>query len=179
MVVTDPETLEACRRGEPDAFRVLFEQYKDRVYSIALRYAGDAATAMDITQDTFVKLYSRLGDFRGEASFDSWLYRMVVNSCMDHRRRLRRLVPLLDEVVERLFSPSAGAQEAMEKTEMERRMRRAIDALPADLRLLVVLHYTEGLAYEQIAEAVGCKVGTVGSRLNRARRLLEKRLSRE
>ena len=178
MVVTDPETLQACRRGDPEAFRVLFEQYQDRVYSIALRYAGDPATAMDITQDTFVKLYSRLADFRGDASFDSWLYRLVVNSCLDHRRRFRRLVPLLDELVERLFAPAASTLETLERTEREGRMRQAIDALPADLRLLVVLHYTEGLSYDQIAEAVGCKVGTVGSRLNRARRLLERRLNR-
>ena len=67
--------IEACQRGDPDAFRMLFEAYKDRVYSIALRYSGNPAAAMDIAQDTFLKLLSRIGDYRSEASFDSWLYR--------------------------------------------------------------------------------------------------------
>src|SRR5271155_2580828 len=70
--------IEACRRGDYDAFRALFEAYKDRIYSIALRYSGDAATAMDIAQETFLKLLSSIQDFRGRASFESWLYRVVV-----------------------------------------------------------------------------------------------------
>src|SRR5271169_2435941 len=77
------DVIEACQRGDSDAFRALFEAYKDRVYSIALRYSGNPAAAMDITQDTFVKLLSRIGEYRSEASFESWLYRLVVNACID------------------------------------------------------------------------------------------------
>src|SRR6202050_1686576 len=77
--------IEACRRGNADAFRALFEAYKDRVYSIALRYSGNPAAAMDIAQDTFLKLLSRIGDYRSEASFDSLLYRLVgVNVIRDY-----------------------------------------------------------------------------------------------
>ena len=79
----DRDVVEACQRGDAEAFRALFEAYKDRVYSIALRYSGNPAAAMDIAQDTFLKLLSRIGDYRSEASFDSWLYRLVVNSCID------------------------------------------------------------------------------------------------
>src|SRR5579864_1437585 len=88
---SDREVIEACRRGDQDAFRVLFEAHKDRVYSIALRYSGDPAAAMDIAQDTFLKLLSRIQDFRGDAQFESWLYRVVVNACLDYHRRRRKL----------------------------------------------------------------------------------------
>ena len=91
----DPELLEACRSGDRDGFRALFEMYKDKVYSIALRYSGNPATAMDITQDVFVRLFSQMANFRGESSFDTWLYRLVVNRCLDDRRKLRRIVPLI------------------------------------------------------------------------------------
>src|SRR3981189_3303611 len=73
---TDRELVEACQRGEGEGFRALFERHKDKVYSIALRYSGDESTAMDIAQDTFVKLYSSIRSFRGESTFESWLYRL-------------------------------------------------------------------------------------------------------
>jgi RNA polymerase sigma-70 factor, ECF subfamily len=83
---TERELIEACQRGEREGFRALFELHKDRVYSIALHYASDESSAMDIAQATFVKLFSSIQTFRGEASFESWLYRVVVNSCFDHQR---------------------------------------------------------------------------------------------
>src|ERR1700730_14496970 len=92
-----PQLISPCRPGTTEAFRALCELNQDKVYSIALRYAGNPAAAMDITQDVFVKLFSRIGDFRGDSSFETWLYRLVVNSCLDQRRKLRRLVPLLGE----------------------------------------------------------------------------------
>jgi RNA polymerase sigma-70 factor (ECF subfamily) len=78
---TDRELIEGCRRGEREAFRVLFETYQDRIYSIALRFSGDRTLAMDIAQDTFLKLYSSIADFRGDSQFSTWVYRLVVNSC--------------------------------------------------------------------------------------------------
>src|SRR5580658_5102443 len=101
-VETANQLIEQCRRGDPDAFRALFEKYKDTVYSVALRYSGDAAVAQDIAQDTFLKLFSAIGSFRGDSSFESWLYRMVVNSCFDQKRKTRRLAPLLQGVVDLL-----------------------------------------------------------------------------
>src|ERR1700676_2210331 len=98
--VNHTDVIQACQRGDEDAFRVLFETHKDRVYSIALRYAGNSAAAMDIAQDTFLKLLSNIQQFRGDSSFESWLYRLVVNSCLDYHRRRRRILPLLDEVLD-------------------------------------------------------------------------------
>src|SRR5450631_2664510 len=112
MVLEDREVIEACQRGEHDAFTLLFEANKDRVYSIALRYSGNPAVAMDIAQDTFLKLLSRIGDYRSEASFDSWLYRLVVNSCIDDQRRGRRTAPFLDGLI---YADSAPAESVLHK----------------------------------------------------------------
>src|ERR1700729_1518892 len=95
----DREVIEACQRGEGEAFRALFETYQDRVYSIALRYSGDRAVALDIAQETFLKLLSTIKDFRGDSSFESWLYRIVVNRCLDYRRRGRRVTAFFEDVI--------------------------------------------------------------------------------
>src|SRR5580698_1984502 len=151
----DRDVIEACQRGDADAFRALFETYKDRVYSIALRYSGNPAVAMDIAQDTFLKLLSRIGEFRAESSFDSWLYRLVVNSCIDDQLRGRR----------------------MTRTKSEQRVQDVVARLAPEYRMVIVLRYTEGLAYDEIAKILGCSAGTVASRLNRAHKILERRLS--
>ena len=93
-LIDDP-VIEACRRGDRDAFRTLFETYKDKVFSIALySTGGDRAFAEDITQQTFLKLFTAIQQFRGESEFTTWLYRLVVNACMDEQRRRKRLLPI-------------------------------------------------------------------------------------
>lgn len=176
-LVTERELVGACQRGERDAFRALFEAYKNKVYSIALRFAGDEASAMDIAQDTFVKLFSTIRDFRGDSSFETWIYRLVVNSCLDQRRRGWRLLPLLDDFAGTLRAPATSSLDQLLRSERGERVRAAIDRLPADLRIVVVLRYTEGLSYDEIADVLSCKVGTIASRLNRAHKRLERWLS--
>jgi RNA polymerase sigma-70 factor (ECF subfamily) len=171
------DVIEACRRGDRDAFRALFEAYKDRVYSIALRYCGNPAAAMDIAQDTFLKLLSRIGEFRSEASFDSWLYRLVVNSCIDDQRRGRRMTPFLEGLLEAVCAPAESALHQLLRVEAERRVQDVVARLAPEQRMVIVLRYTEGLAYDEIAQIVGCSPGTVASRLNRAHKILERRLA--
>src|ERR1039458_2020383 len=101
----DRELIEGCRRGERDAFRALFETYQDKIYSIALRFSGDEALAMDIAQDTFLKLFSSMAEFRGDSTFGTWVYRLVVNSCLDHKRRSWRMIPMAAEVMAMLRAP--------------------------------------------------------------------------
>ncbi len=171
------DTIEACRRGDLDAFRELFETYKDRVYSIALRYTGNPAAAMDIAQDTFVKLLSRIGDYRAESSFDSWLYRLVVNSCIDDQRRGRRLTPFLDGLLDAVCAPAESVLHKLLRAETEQRIQEVVARLAPEHRIVIVLRYTEGFSYDEIANIVGCSPGTVASRLNRAHKILERRLS--
>jgi len=170
------ELVAACQRGERDAFRELFETFKDKVYSIALRYSGDSAVAMDIAQDTFLKLFSSIRNFRGDSSFETWVYRMVVNSCLDHKRKHGRLVPIADELLGSLRSSGDSLAEML-RSEMSARIRSAVDRLAPDLRIAIILRYTEGLSYAEIAEVLGCSAGTVASRLNRAHKALERRLA--
>jgi len=173
---SDRELVAACQRGERDAFRALFETYKDKVYSIALRFSGDPATAMDIAQDTFLKLFSSIRDFRGDAAFETWVYRLVVNSCLDHKRRSWRLIPIADELLAVLQAPADSLGEIL-RGEMRYRVHSAVERLSPDLRMVIVLRYTEGLSYDEIAEVLGRSPGTVASRLNRAHKALERRLS--
>jgi len=175
--VNHRDVVDACQRGDEDAFRVLFDTHKDRVYSIALRYAGDSAAAMDIAQDTFLKLLSNIQQFRGDSSFESWLYRMVVNTCLDYHRRRRRFLPLLDEALDTFRAPDEGALHELLRDEQTERVQQVVAQLPEEQRIVVVLRYTEGLSYEEIAELLGCRRGTVASRLNRAHKALERRLS--
>jgi RNA polymerase sigma-70 factor (ECF subfamily) len=173
----DREVIEACQRGDCDAFRLLFEAHQDRVYSIALRYSGDRAEAMDIAQDTFLKLLDSIRDFRAEASFESWLYRIVVNRCLDHKRRGRRWAPFFDGLMDVLPAPAESALSRLIRDEKEQSVQEIVARLRPEQRIVVVLRYTEGLSYEQIAEIVGISAGTVASRLNRAHKILERRLS--
>jgi len=173
---SDRELVAACQRGERDAFRALFEAHKDQVYSIALRFSGDRALAMDIAQDTFLKLFSSIRDFRGDARFETWIYRLVVNSCLDHKRRSWRLIPIADELMAILQAPADSLNEVL-RSELRHRVQSAVERLTPDLRMVIVLRYTEGLSYDEIAEVLGCSPGTVASRLNRAHKVLERRLS--
>jgi len=173
----DREVIEACQRGDSDAFRVLFEAHKDRVYSIALRYSGDRAAAMDIAQDAFMKVLASIHEFRRDAGFESWLYRIVVNTCLDHQRRGRRLLPFLGELMDAVKAPGETVLHRLMRTEVEDDVQRIVAKLPDEQRMVVVLRYTEGLSYDEISAILGCSPGTVASRLNRAHKALERRLS--
>jgi RNA polymerase sigma-70 factor, ECF subfamily len=174
---TERELIEACQRGEREGFRALFELHKDRVYSIALHYANDESAAMDIAQATFMKLFSSIKTFRGDASFESWLYRVVVNSCFDQKREMRRLLPFIDRLLDGLRSSGETVLQKLLRQELSEQVRSAVGKLPPEQRIVVVLRYTEGLSYEEIAEVLGCARGTVASRLNRAHKILERRLA--
>jgi RNA polymerase sigma-70 factor (ECF subfamily) len=174
---TERELIESCQRGDRDSFRVLFEAHKDRVYSIALRYSGNEAAAMDIAQDTFLKLFSAIRNFRGAAHFETWLYRLVVNSCLDQKRRTKRLIPLVGEMLDVLRASGENVLQRLLRAELSGRVQSAVGSLPPEQRIVIVLRYTQGLSYEDIAEVLGCSAGTVASRLNRAHKVLERRLA--
>lgn len=174
---TDRELVEACRRGEAGAFRALFEKYKDKVYSVALRYSGNAAAAQDIAQDTFLKLFSAMASFRGDSGFEAWLYKLVVNRCFDQKRRARRVMPLLDELLAALRAPDESILDEVLRSEMSAHVASVVATLPPEQRMVIVLRYTQNLSYDEIAEILGCSNGTIGSRLNRAHRVIARRLS--
>jgi len=169
------EIIESCRSGDRDAFRALYERYKDRVYSTALYFSrGDGAAASDITQQVFLKLMTGIGQFRGEAEFSTWLYRLVVNACMDAGRKQKMAASLP-------WDPERVAGEGSQEDEYARRqtaraVRDAVSALPPRFRIAVLLRYFQEMSYEQMAKALGCSPGTVASRLSRGHRMLGERL---
>ena len=165
------QILESCRSGDRDAFRALYDVYKDRVYSISLYFFhGDAAAASDVSQQVFLKLITTIGQFRGGSDFSTWLYRIVVNTCLDAARRKPGLE--LGEIV-----AEVGSQEVeIAKAQAAALVRAAVGALPAKFRITVLLRYFEDLSYEQMAKALNCSMGTVASRLSRAHRMLAERL---
>jgi RNA polymerase sigma-70 factor (ECF subfamily) len=173
-----PETLEACRRGDREALRALYEAYKDRVYSIAYYFLrGDHAAAADVTQQVFLKLMSGLGNYNGGAAFSTWLYRTTINACIDHRRRGSRLTGLAPETLQAIVDPQTSRDDVMAAEERARSVHAAIASLPPKLRAPVLLRYVTDLGYPEIAAALHCSIGTVSSRLHRAHRLLAERLA--
>jgi RNA polymerase sigma-70 factor (ECF subfamily) len=173
----DGSVIEACRQGDRAAFQMLFEAYKDRVYSIALHYSGNPDTAGDVTQQVFLKLFSRMGQFRQDAEFTTWLYRIVANTCIDEQRSRKRFIPLGNEAEVRDMSARGSQEDKYIRREVAASVREAIAQLRPKLRMPILLKYVEGLSYEEIAEALGCSKGTVASRLNRGHKILADKLS--
>lgn len=172
------QVIEACQQGDRDAFRCLFEAYKDKVFSIAVYSSGgDRTVAEDVTQQIFLKLFTAIQQFRGDSEFTTWLYRLVVNACLDERRRRRRLMPWDTSDASSNVSEKKPQERQYARLEVAEAVRLAIDELKPKFRLPILLKYIEGLSYEEIAEVMGCSKGTVASRLNRGHSQLAKRLS--
>jgi len=172
----DWRVITRCRQGDRDALRALFEAYKDRVYSIA-KYSlgGDEQMASDVTQQVFIKLMTRLGQFRGDSEFATWLYRLVVNTCRDEQRKQRRWVPLADSAFMAATVKQTQTGQYATK-ELARQVQHALGELKPKLRWPLLLRYVEGLSYEEIGKVLGCSKGTVASRLNRGHSALSRKL---
>jgi RNA polymerase sigma-70 factor (ECF subfamily) len=170
------DIIESCRLGDRDAFRVLYDLYKDRVYSIALYFFhGDPTAASDVTQQVFLKLMTSIAQFRGDAEFSTWLYRLVVNACTDDARSRKPHV-ISDRARLEAFAAPGSQEEDYQRAQIANSVREAVSVLPPKFRIAVLLRYFEDLSYEQMAEALDCSMGTVASRLSRGHRILAERL---
>jgi RNA polymerase sigma-70 factor (ECF subfamily) len=130
-----------------------------------------------VTQQVFLKLMRGLGNYHGGAAFSTWLYRTVINACIDSRRRVSRLTAVAPEALQAIVDPQASRDDVIAAEERARSVQDAIAALPAKLRAAVLLRYVSDLGYPEIAAALNCSIGTVSSRLHRAHRLLAERLA--
>ena len=174
----DERVIEACQQGDRAAFQILFETYKDKVFSIAVYSSGgDHALADDVTQQIFLKLFTAIRQFRGDSEFTTWLYRLVVNACLDERRRRRKLLPWGETVAMTKPSEKKPQEKQYARREVSAAVQQAIGELKPKFRLPILLKYIEGLSYDEIASVMGCSKGTVASRLNRGHSQLAKRLS--
>ena len=173
----DDRVIGACQRGDREAFRELFEAYKDKVFSIAVySMGGDKAAASDVSQQIFLKLINSIQRFRGDSAFTTWLYRLVVNACIDEQRKRGRLLQLDDNPIETQHD-QCPQERQFARLEVSEQVQTAINELTPKLRMPILLKYGEGLSYEEVAEVLECSMGTVSSRLNRGHQSLAKKLS--
>jgi RNA polymerase sigma-70 factor (ECF subfamily) len=173
-----------ARQGSVAACEELIRRYQDRVYSIAFGYLHDPEEALDITQDTFLRMVEGLPRFREHASFYTWLYRIVVNRCIDRRRNRSRYPPPASfqefagdramELMERRAALCPHA--ALEAQELREQIQAAIAAVPEIYRMVVILADIQGLTTAEIAPILGCPVNTVKTRLHRGRLVIRERL---
>ena len=172
--------IDACRAGKTEAYGTLVRRYQDRLYPTVLRLTGCAEDAQDLLQETFLRAYEKLGNFQGESSFYTWVYRIGVNLALSGRRRRRptRLGDGRDGSPDDQVTDPGETDPSlpMERAERDRAIQGALDGLAADHRAVVVMKEFDGLRYEEIGAILGIPVGTVRSRLHRARCELRERL---
>ncbi|MEY4828455.1 MAG: hypothetical protein RLZZ562_251 [Planctomycetota bacterium] len=183
-LVPDPDAglVEACRHPDHDGFEEAFEQlflrYRDRVYAIAYRITCSSVDAMDVVQEAFSLVFRKIDSFRAGALFSTWLFRLVVNCSIDHRRRQRsrgwQSKEGIDVAAETATDPRATPAAAAEAREFGGHIQEAIGMLSPKLRVILALRYLEDMSYEELAATMELSLGTVKSRLARAHLALER-----
>lgn len=170
---SEAELIEQAKQGDAEAFQALYHLHKRRVYSLCLRMTANTAAAEDLTQEAFLQLFRKIGTFRGESAFSTWLHRMAVNVVlMQLRKKGLAVVPLEDSIETEDESPrkELGAADRNLAGSIDRlQLQRAIEELPPGYRSIFVLHDVEGYEHNEIAEIVGCSVGNSKSQLHKAR----------
>jgi RNA polymerase sigma-70 factor (ECF subfamily) len=172
-VTRQADLIGACQNGDRAAFQRLFEVYRSRVYSTARHILGSDAAAKDVAQQVFIATWRHLDRFESEAELGPWLYRVTVNTCLNERRRLVRF----SDCAPPEAPPATGT--AQEQAVLARQVEAALGRLSPKLRVPLVLRHLEGLSYDEIAEVLGCSLGTVASRLSRAHQALAVVLAQE
>lgn len=181
--ITDQELVEKAQQGDKKAFNLLVVRYQNRVAGLLTRYVS-RDDIPDIVQESFIKAYRSLASFRGESAFYTWLYRIAVNTAKNHLTALGRRPPKEDILAEDAESYDAGVQLREADTpenlvlsdELKRIVFETIENLPEELKMAITLREIEGLSYEEIAEVMSCPVGTVRSRIFRAREAIDERI---
>ena len=180
--MTDRELVEKAKAGDQGAFEQLVLDNQNKVYSLALRLVGDREEAADLAQEAFVKAWQGLASFQGESSFATWVYRLTTNVCIDHLRKKKRregveAVVSLDDTDSGWAEPvdrESDPQRLLERSERGEALARGLDRLPDWQRQVLVLRELSGLSYQEIGEKLDIDMGTVKSRIARARLNLRK-----
>jgi len=178
--LSEAEAIERAKQGDEEAFEVLYHLHKRRVYSLCLRMTANTAAAEDLTQEAFLQLFRKIGTFRGESAFSTWLHRMAVNVVlMQLRKKGLPLVSLEETMETEEESPrkEPGAEDVRLAGSLNRlQLEQAIDDLPPGYRMVFLLHDVEGYEHNEIAEMVGCSIGNSKSQLHKARMKLRELL---
>jgi RNA polymerase sigma-70 factor (ECF subfamily) len=183
-VGTDRELVERVKQGEKKAFDLLVQKYQFKIVKLVSRYVHDPSESMDVAQEAFIKAYRALPGFRGDSAFYTWLYRIAINTAKNHLVAMGRRPPSSDIDAQdaeqfagdSLLKEIATPEHLLLKDEIEQVVYKAIEDLPEDLRTAITLRELEGLSYEEIAQSMGCPIGTVRSRIFRAREAIDTKL---
>jgi len=179
------ELIQRCKDRDIDAFDELVRRYEKRIFNFAFRVAGNYDDASDVAQEAFIRVFNSIHTFRGDANFTTWVYRIVTNVFLDERKKskahrqtsLDDFIELEENSVSRQFEDEGPApEEIVETKERDKAVQNAINSLPEYQRIIVTLYHTQNLSYEDIAEVLQLPIGTVKSRLNRARLALKEKL---
>lgn len=181
---SDQALVERVVRGDKRAFDVLVLRYQARVVKLIMRYVRDQAEALDLAQEAFIKAYRALPNFRGDSAFYTWLYRIAINTAKNFLSSAGRRPPQDDVAIEDAefyegpsdLKDNATPEHNILRDEIEQIVFRTIEMLPEELRTAITLREMEDMSYEQIAEVMGCPIGTVRSRIFRAREVIDKQL---
>lgn len=181
---SDQALVERVQAGEKKAFDVLVLKYQQKVANLISRYVRDPSEVLDVTQEAFIKAYRALPNFRGDSAFYTWLYRIAINTAKNFLAAQSRRPPGDDIEAETATQTDAGArlkeyatpENLLLQQEIATTIKAAVDDLPDDLRTAITLRELEGLSYEEIAKAMECPIGTVRSRIFRAREAIDTRL---
>ena len=177
--ISDAACVRRLQRGDINAFEVLVRRHEKAIFNLVYRMLGDYDDAAEISQEVFLSAYRAIGQFRGEANFSTWLYRIAVNHASTRRKstnsRQKRLVPL--DGGEMIDEAQIGPSETLEKKELRERVQRALNELEPEDATVILLRDLQDIPYEEVARMLEIPVGTVKSRLHRARQALKARLA--
>jgi RNA polymerase sigma-70 factor (ECF subfamily) len=171
--VADRQLIAECLQGRTEAFGELVRRYQDRLYNALYRFLDSSEDAQDVVQETFLSAYQSLRGFKGDSQFFTWLYRIAMNHAVDLKRKQRVVLRLDSQRTEESqpLDTSAGSrpEEATERNEETEKLRRALNKLSPEHRIALIMKDLEGMKYEEMAEVLGVPIGTIRSRLHRAR----------
>lgn len=182
--LTDQQLVERVQRGDKNAYNLLVKKYQYKVANLVARFVSNPGDVPDVTQEAFIKAYRALPGFRGESAFFTWLYRIAVNTAKNYLVAQRRRPPGSDVDIEDAefydggegLKDQASPEHLMLSEEIRRAVFETIEVLPEDLKTAITLRELEGMSYEDIAKVMDCPVGTVRSRIFRAREAIDKRV---
>lgn len=180
----DSALVERVQKGDRRAFDLLVRKYQHKVIGLISRYINNYAECEDVAQEAFVRAWRAIGSFRGESAFYTWMYKIAVNTAKNHLVAMGRRPPMDDIAVEdAVFVPGADRmhesgtpERELMRQEIEQTVYSTVQSLPEELRTAITLREVDGLSYEEIAEAMGCPIGTVRSRIFRAREAIDEKL---
>ncbi len=176
-------TIKRATQGDAQAFEQLMRAHEGRMFAVSLRMCGNREDALDCTQEAMLRIYRAMGNFKGQSSFATWVYRITMNTCLDElRRRKVRTSASLDALLDTGWSPS-DEDDTPERhsiaSEQRRTLEQAIAGLPEDMRAAIVLRDVQGFSYEEIATMLSANVGTIKSRISRGREKLREVLLKQ